>query len=166
MTGYTGDAGARAGYDTFSLSMTPRRYDTMTPINASLDSGLATLLEDMVIPLEPMQGMTCEVRVPAGYASDGYSFPILLTSILGNPFSYPVRPAVVHDWLCDQAKSRGQRMLADATFYCLLEREARIPRWRRVTFILGVRLWAIFFWRPKCQKHQNPDGPQQADVSE
>lgn len=137
----------------------------MTPINASIDEGLAELLEDVNVPLQPMHGLTCDVRVPAGYSTDGYSFPRILTSILGNPFSHPILPAVVHDWLCDQAKSRGQRMLADALFYCMLE-NAPIPRWRRVVFILGVRLWAIFCWRPKCQKHQNPDGPRQASASE
>lgn len=65
-----------------------------------------------------------DIKVPAGYETDGASIPRWAWSIVGTPGDSQFRiPSLVHDWLCDDAASQKQwrlRAVADAVFWYLL----------------------------------------------
>ena len=121
----------------------------MTPINVNLEGGKAALTRPLDVRFKRrIPGYRQYLRVPAGFRSDGYSFPRILLSVLGSPFADPIEPAVAHDWMCEKAQTRGDRLLADAALYCLLE-DAGVVAWRRTVFFLGVRAYAILCWRSR-----------------
>jgi len=75
--------------------------------------------------------------IQAGFVCDGCSLPQFLWSVLGHPFSYPVRmAAILHDFLY-----RGnvvKRKVADQMFYDALV-ETGMDDNKAQVFYLGVR---------------------------
>ena len=89
------------------------------------------------------------VTVPAGYESDGASIPRPFWWLTGPPIrDKHIVPAVVHDYLCDTARDRSERLIADAVFRKLLV-EAGVSKWKQVVFWLGVYLQGRFLWVSK-----------------
>lgn len=88
---------------------------------------------------EQGRGIDFAVTIPNGYISDGYSIPRFLWSIVGHPLGQShLIPALVHDYLCDEADHYEQRVIADCAFFSLLSQYG-VPRWKRTVFYLGVR---------------------------
>jgi hypothetical protein len=87
------------------------------------------------------------IAIPEGYSWDGASIPRLCWSIMGHPLEADLRLAsLVHDWHCEHAKNKADRMVGDALFLALLRR-AGLPKWRRLAMWAAVRVYAVFFWR-------------------
>ena len=115
-----------------------------TPTN----DGRIRLDFELAYPVWEVNGVTFRVTVPAGFISDGASIPRLLWSLIGPPIgSNHLIPAVVHDYLCEEARIYPQRLLADAVFFCLLKQH-NVPAWKRCLMYLGVRWYGRFVWKP------------------
>jgi hypothetical protein len=68
---------------------------------------------------------------------------------MGHPLDANLRwPSFWHDRMCEAAKTHGERMVADAVFFMLLEQE-NIARWRVMALWVAVRFYALFIWKPK-----------------
>lgn len=97
-----------------------------------------------------MQGVEFRVVVPTDFISDGASIPRLFWAILGPPIcSEHCIPAIVHDYLCEQATDYNERVLGDAVFFKLL-RDFEVPRWKRTLMYLAVRVYGRITWRGKA----------------
>lgn len=84
--------------------------------------------------------------IPEGYESDGASIPWIAQPLIGDPFRGEFRTAAtVHDWLCEQSETYGQRAVADGVFVELLRRGG-VKWWRRALMYLAVRAYAILIW--------------------
>ncbi|MFN9293701.1 MAG: DUF1353 domain-containing protein [Alphaproteobacteria bacterium] len=80
---------------------------------------------------------------------DGASIPRWAWWLMGHPLDANLRwPSFWHDRFCEAATTHGERMVADAMFFMLLEQED-IPRWRVSLLWLAVRFYAVFVWKPK-----------------
>ena len=80
---------------------------------------------------------------------DGASIPRWAWWLMGHPLDADLRwPSFWHDRFCEAATTHGERMVADAVFFMLLEQED-IPRWRVSLLWLAVRFYAVFVWKPK-----------------
>ena len=94
-------------------------------------------------------GITMQVTVPPGFESDGASIPAPFWWLVGPPIrSNHLVPAVVHDFLCDNARDRNERLIGDAIFRKLLA-EHKVPAWKQMVFWFGVYLQGRFLWKPK-----------------
>ena len=75
------------------------------------------LTDAVLIRVQIVQGATVEVAVPRYYTWDGASIPSLCWSIIGKPLDPRFALAsLVHDWICEHAETRPQRVFADAMF--------------------------------------------------
>jgi len=111
-----------------------------------LPTGKIRTTEDLHVDLFPY-GQT--LTIPAGFESDGYSIPQILWPVLGSPSSQShCLPAVVHDWYCERATTPPERAFGDAVFFLLLHRHSEVPAWKRRILYFGVRLFALFLWKP------------------
>ena len=118
----------------------------------SLPSGKVELQEPLYCVVWDAPGVHNRVEVPRGFVSDGASIPRLLWPILGPPIGdLHLIPAIVHDWLCVQARTYTQRVLADAVFFALLK-DYQVPYWKRALLYLGVRWYGRLVWRPAGDK--------------
>ena len=91
-------------------------------------------------------GISFVVEVPKGFVSDGASIPRALWPILGPPIgARHLKPSIVHDLLCVQARTYQERLLGDAVFFKLLT-EAGVPAWKRTVMYCGVRAFARVSW--------------------
>ena len=119
---------------------------------SSLPNGHIQLNEPLYQSVWIGKGIEFRVTVPQGFVSDGASIPRLLWPLLGPPIgSRHLIPAIVHDWLCVQAKTYNDRVLADAVFFKMLK-EFQVPWWKRTAMFLGVRFYGRFVWRvDRCQ---------------
>lgn len=89
------------------------------------------------------------IIVPAGFISDGASIPKSLWWLVGPPIaSNHLIPSVVHDYLCDTATNRNERLIGDAVFRLLLE-QYHVPPWKQRVMFVGVMLQGRFLWAPK-----------------
>ena len=80
---------------------------------------------------------------------DGASIPRWAWWLMGHPLDANLRwPSFWHDRLCEASRTRGERMVADAVFFMLLEQE-NIARWRVIALWAAVRFYALFIWKPK-----------------
>jgi hypothetical protein len=105
-------------------------------------------LVGFVVSLQ-VNGCGLLITIPEGYSWDGASIPRLCWSIMGHPLEADLRLAsLVHDWHCEHAKNKADRMVGDALFLALLRR-AGLPKWRRLAMWAAVRIYAVFFWRVK-----------------
>ncbi len=81
------------------------------------------------------------IKVPVDFPFDGASAPRFFWAIIP-PFKMTKKAAVVHDWLCRDAKCAYDRKKADELFYVMLL-EAGISKARARLGYLGVRLGAL-----------------------
>ena len=96
-----------------------------------------------------LDGATVEVVAPRMYTWDGASIPRPLWRIIGKPLDPRFALAsLVHDWICEHAETRPQRVFGDAVFLWLL-RDAGVPAWRHYAMWLAVSAWRRFVWRAK-----------------
>lgn len=94
---------------------------------------------DIEVTLEPFtrHGIT----VPAGFPFDGASAPRFLWGIVP-PFKRTKKAAVIHDWMCKNAKNASDRKAADLLFHTMLL-EAGLNKVRCRLGYWGVRLGAL-----------------------
>jgi hypothetical protein len=96
-------------------------------------NGNEMLLEDFIA-----HGIT----VPAGFVTDGASTPVAFWWLIP-PFKRTKRAAVVHDYLCRNAETFGQRTFADKLFKVMLIEDG-LSTIRAHLGYLGVRLGAYY----------------------
>lgn len=122
------------------------------PLKVSFsEARYAVLWEDLVWEIGHV-GSGEEIRVPAGFHSDGASVPRLLWAIMPAWGDKGTRAAILHDWMLDQAKAlttnksayRKARALADRQFYDALL-ALGVARWRALVCYLGVRAYATYY---------------------
>ena len=113
----------------------------------SLPDGRIKLTKPLHYAVWLQDGVRFRVTVPTGFVSDGASIPRPLWSFIGPPIgSSHLLPAVVHDYLCEQAATYSERVLGDAVFFALLKRH-NVPYWKRAAMYLAVRLYGRFIWK-------------------
>jgi hypothetical protein len=107
------------------------------------------LTDAVLIRVQIVPGATVEVSVPRYYTWDGASIPALCWWIIGKPLDPRFALAsLVHDWICEHAETRPQRVFADAMFLWLL-RDAGVPAWRHYAMFLAVTMYRRVIWRAK-----------------
>jgi hypothetical protein len=113
------------------------------------DSQWWRLTDAVLIRVQIVPGATVEVSVPRYYTWDGASIPWLCWRIIGKPLDPRFALAsLVHDWICEHAETRPQRVFADAMFLWLL-RDAGVPKWRHYAMFLAVTAYRRIVWRAK-----------------
>ena len=122
------------------------------PLMYSLDTDLAEKI-----------GLTA-ITVPAGFVTDGYSFPrpVGWPSFLGGKFEVAPEAAVAHDYLCENPEITGSRYLTDLVLFRGMkdkmneEPSGRVARFfgsiRRGLIFAGVRAYAIVSGKGKTPK--------------
>ena len=107
------------------------------------------LTDAVLIRVQIVPGATVEVAVPRYYTWDGASIPSLCWRLIGKPLDPRFALAsLVHDWICEHAETRPQRVFADAMFLWLL-RDAGVPAWRHYAMFLAVTAYRRLVWRAK-----------------
>lgn len=107
------------------------------------------LTDAVLIRVQIVPGATVEVAVPRYYTWDGASIPSLCWRLIGKPLDPRFALAsLVHDWICEHAETRPQRVFADAMFLWLL-RDAGVPKWRHYAMFLAVTMYRRLVWRAK-----------------
>ena len=107
------------------------------------------LTDAVLIRVQIVQGATVEVAVPRYYTWDGASIPSLCWRLIGKPLDPRFALAsLVHDWICEHAETRPQRVFADAMFLWLL-RDAGVAAWRHYAMFLAVTAYRRLVWRAK-----------------
>lgn len=107
------------------------------------------LTSGVLVRCQIAQAATFEVSIPFAYTWDGASIPRQLWWLAGRPMDPRFALAsLVHDWICEHAETRPQRVFGDAMFLWLL-RDAGLPKWRQYGMWLGVSAWRRFVWRAK-----------------
>ncbi len=107
------------------------------------------LTDAVLIRVQIVPGATVEVSVPRYYTWDGASIPPLCWRIIGKPLDPRFALAsLVHDWICEEAETRPQRVFGDAVFLWLL-RDAGVPAWRHYAMFLAVTMYRRVIWRAK-----------------
>ena len=107
---------------------------------------VAELTRDIEVLLLDHGWNIWELVIPKGFVTDGASIPKVCWYFIGHPFGKYLKAALVHDYLCRQAKSYQERMVADATFFLMLHRE-KVRYWRRTAMYFAVRCAARYEWR-------------------
>ena len=107
------------------------------------------LTDAVLIRVQIVPGATVEVAVPRYYTWDGASIPSLCWRLIGKPLDPRFALAsLVHDWICEHAETRPQRVFADAMFLWLL-RDAGVAPWRHYAMFLAVTAYRRLVWRAK-----------------
>ena len=107
------------------------------------------LTDAVLIRVQIVQGATVEVAIPRYYTWDGASIPSLCWRIIGKPLDPRFALAsLVHDWICEHAETRPQRVFGDAIFLWLL-RDAGVAPWRHYAMFLAVTMYRRLIWRAK-----------------
>lgn len=108
------------------------------------------LRDDVTFDVVNMCGVTLSIDVPKGFVCDGASIPRIFWSITGHPLSGgPLRAAICHDHLCNQATTQAERRFADTIFDWVME-QSGVPNWRRRVMFLAVRFYGWYVWKPKA----------------
>ena len=83
-------------------------------------------------------------RVPAGFTSDGASFPKIVYSIMGSPWGGKYgRPSVIHDFLYFKKYNRKK---ADKIFLEAMQK-CGVSFWKRRIMYRMLRLFGWLSWR-------------------
>lgn len=113
------------------------------------DSRFSIVLNDLLVRAQICTGAVVEVSIPALYRWDGASIPRPLWWIIGRPKDPRFALAsLVHDWICEEAETRPQRVFGDAVFLWLL-RDAGVAPWRHYAMFLAVTAYRRVIWRAK-----------------
>lgn len=119
------------------------------PVVETLEDGRIRLTGQLLAFVWTVAGVSVWVSVPAGFESDGASIPRILQPVLGPPIgNRHLKAAIVHDWLCVNARTYEERVIGDAIFFSELK-ACSVQYWRRALLYAGVRLYARFVWTPK-----------------
>jgi hypothetical protein len=111
------------------------------------DSRFTIVLNDLLVRAQICTGAVVEVSIPALYQWDGASIPRCCWWIIGRPKDPKFALAsLVHDWICEEAETRPQRVFGDAIFLWLL-RDAGVPAWRHYAMFLAVSAYRRLIWR-------------------
>ena len=81
------------------------------------------------------------ITVPRGFLFDGASAPRIFWSVIP-PMFKTKKAAVIHDWLCKNAKGPKDRLYADKLFYEMVM-EAGLSKTRAKLGYWGVRIGAL-----------------------
>ena len=107
------------------------------------------LTDAVLIRVQIVPGATVEVAVPRYYTWDGASIPSLCWRLIGRPLDPRFALAsLAHDWICEHAETRPQRVFGDAIFLWLL-RDAGVAPWRHYAMFLAVTMYRRVVWRAK-----------------
>ena len=79
------------------------------------------------------------IVVPADFETDFASIPNLVPRWLFDPMRHARWSALFHDFLCRDAETYDERVIADHVFYEAMSDEG-VKRWRQVTMFSAVRL--------------------------
>ncbi len=103
--------------------------------------------DDLLVRAQICTGAVVEVSIPRGYRWDGASIPRFCWWIIGRPKDPRFALAsLVHDWICEEAETRPQRVFGDACFLWLL-RDAGVAPWRHYAMFLAVTAYRRLVWR-------------------
>ena len=113
------------------------------------DTRYDVVTDDLLIRANICHGAVVELSVPALYRWDGASIPWWCWWIIGHPKNPRFALAsLVHDWICEEAETRPQRVFGDAVFLWLL-RHAGVSAWRHYAMFLAVTMYRRLIWRAK-----------------
>lgn len=125
------------------------------PLKVSFsEARYAVLWEDLVWEVGH-EGSGVEIRIPAGFHSDGMSVPRILWALMPAWGDTGTRAAILHDWLLELAEPlqkddlplyRKKRAEADRQFYEALI-ALGVEKWRARLCYLGVRAYGIYWGR-------------------
>ena len=105
------------------------------------------LTDNILIRALTVQSVTVEISIGRGYTWDGASIPWWVWWIIGRPMEPRFALAsLAHDWVCEHAETRPQRVFGDAIFLWLL-RDAGVAPWRHYAMFLAVSAYRRFIWR-------------------
>ena len=90
-----------------------------------------------------------EIRVKAGYSTDGASIPRAAWRVIGHPFQRYEAAAIIHDALYDS--EHWQREQIDDCFRDLL-RACGVGKMRRAVIYRAVRLFGGMTWKKHTQE--------------
>lgn len=79
------------------------------------------------------------ITVPADFDTDFASIPNVVPRWLFDPLCHARWPALFHDYLCREAESYEERVIADHIFLECME-DVGLPKWRRYIMFSAVRL--------------------------
>lgn len=99
------------------------------------DSSESWITEGVTYYLSDKAGEVC---VPSGFETDLASIPDWVPRFIADPAGKSRLPAIVHDYLCRQAQSRKDRILADHVFLEAMK-DCGVPKWRRWLMFSAVR---------------------------
>ena len=129
------------------------------PVEIQQD-GSVQLLESVCFEITDLCGVQVIIDVPKGFICDGASIPRPMWSLVGHPLSGgPLRAAIVHDHLCNEATTPRARRFADTVFAWIME-EQQVPWLRRMAMFWAVRLYGVLIWpweRKKIAKKVRPE---------
>lgn len=100
----------------------------------------------LLSPLEYQISETEKMVIPFGYKTDGYSKPMITKSLVDGSFGDDIRPAIVHDFLCQHHKFlntyTGKLVnvsfkRANDIFYQAMK-DVKMPLWKCVTYRIAV----------------------------
>lgn len=94
------------------------------------------------------------IKIPAGFQTDGFSFPRFLWGILGHPMGRYARAAILHDFL--YAQGLYTRAHSDYLFLCAMESLGATLA-RRMLIYIGCRLFSWIAWIKHRRKEQCVD---------
>jgi hypothetical protein len=114
---------------------------------SATDPRFSVVLDELLVRAQICTGAVVEVSIPRGYQWDGASIPRPLWWIIGRPKDPRFALAsLVHDWICEEAETRPQRVFGDAVFLWLL-RDAGVAPWRHYAMFLAVTAYRRLIWR-------------------
>ena len=83
------------------------------------------------------------VTVPAGFIFDGCSTPRVFWWLIP-PYKGTKKAAVVHDYICKQAKTYEERRKGDLLFRKLLQKYSGFPDWMIAAGYYAVSAFSIY----------------------
>lgn len=116
------------------------------PVEIDEESGTITLSAPVRFEITDLCGVEVVIDIPAGFRCDGASIPRLFWPLVGHPLSGgPLRAAIVHDHLCNVARTPRARRFADTVFVWIME-EQQVSWLRRMAMFWAVRLYGVLVW--------------------
>lgn len=87
-----------------------------------------------------------DITVPKGYQTNGADIPRLFWSIFPPNSPEYLSAVVVHDYLCDEAKSKADYKYADKMLYEMMI-ALEVSKWKCTVFYLACRAYhKIRYW--------------------
>ncbi|PPB53100.1 hypothetical protein CDQ69_05920 [Campylobacter hyointestinalis subsp. hyointestinalis] len=80
------------------------------------------------------------IKIPAGYKTNGADIPRIFWSIFPPNSPEYISAALVHDYLCDKAKSKADYKYADKMLYEMMI-ALEVSKWKCKVFYLACRAY-------------------------